>query len=133
MSGVFQCESGTPLVAGSSQARALTCTTSSGGKNPGAAGARQFLKASEALFEETLPPHADNLAPGVEPGGNLIVGQALGGKQDHSGADDFKIRQRIPGSAAAQLALFGSGELDREWAGTWHLEGNLVYHDGIRE
>jgi hypothetical protein len=111
----------------------LTCTTSSGGKNPGAARARQFVQAGEAVFEETLPPHADDLAPGVESGGDLIVGQAFGGKQDHSGADDLEIRQRILGSTAAQFPLFGSGELDREWAGAWHREGDLVYHDGICE
>jgi hypothetical protein len=70
----------------------LTCTTSSGGKNPGAARAREFLQASEPVFEETLAPHADDLAPGVEPSGDLIVGQALGGKQDHSGADHLGIR-----------------------------------------
>jgi hypothetical protein len=111
----------------------LTCTTSSGGKNPGAARAREFFQAGETVFEETLAPHADDFAPGVEPSGDLIVGQSFGREQDHPGADYLEIRQRILGRAAAQFPLFNGGKLYREWTGAWHREGNLDYHNGIRE
>jgi len=42
----LQRDSGTPKVAGSSQAIALTRTTSSGGKDPGATGSVAILEAS---------------------------------------------------------------------------------------
>lgn len=71
-----------------------------------------FLQARQSVFEETLPPHADDLTPGVESSGDSIVGQAFGGEQDHSGADYLEIRQRILGSTAAQFPLFGSREHD---------------------
>jgi hypothetical protein len=80
ISGVLQCESGRPWAAGSSQARALTCTTSSGEGNPRATRARVFLQTRQAAFEETLPPHADDLAPGVESSSDSIVGQTFGGE-----------------------------------------------------
>src|SRR3990172_8097650 len=47
-------ESGIPRDAGSSQAMALTWTTSSGGENPRAAGARVLVQPPEALFSKPL-------------------------------------------------------------------------------
>ena len=47
---------GTPCVAGSSQARALTCTTSSGGKNPGTPRAGAFFQTRQAFLKEALAP-----------------------------------------------------------------------------
>lgn len=92
-----------------------------------------FFQAHQPVFEEALAPHADNLTPGVEASGNSIVRQAFGGKQDHSGADHFKIRQRILGSAAAQLPFFGGRENYHVWADSWHRKGDLISHDAIRE
>lgn len=92
-----------------------------------------FLQARQAVFEETLAPHADDLTPGVESSGDSIVGQTFGGEQDHPGANHLEIRQRILGSAAAQFLLFGGRELYREWAGSWHREGDPISHDAIRE
>jgi hypothetical protein len=60
-----------------------------------------FLQARQAVFEETLAPHTDDLTPGVESSGDSIIGQTLGGEQDHPGANHLEIRQRILGSAAA--------------------------------
>jgi hypothetical protein len=112
MSGEFQCESGRPCVAGRSQARALTCTTSSGGKNPGATRARVFLQARQSIFKEPLAPQADDLAAGIEASGDSIVGPACGGEEDHLGPDHLKIWQRILGGAAAQFLLLGGRERD---------------------
>jgi hypothetical protein len=76
-----------------------------------------FLQARQAVFEETLAPHTDDLTPGVESSGDSIVGQTFGGEQDHPGANHLEIRQRILGGATAQFPLFGSREHDREWTG----------------
>ena len=92
-----------------------------------------FRQTRQAVFEETLAPHSDGLTPGVESSGDSIVGQTLGGEQDHPGANHLEIRQRILGSTAAQFLFFCGRELYREWAGTWHREGNLAYYDAIRE
>src|SRR5260370_6277425 len=77
ISTVLRRDKGRPRVAGNSQARARTCTTTSGGKDPGAARARAFLQAREALLEKALAPQADHFAPGRQRRGDLIVGQAL--------------------------------------------------------
>lgn len=77
---------------GNSQAMALTCTTTSGGKSPGATGAGEFLQPLEAFFEKSLSPHADHLTAGIQTLGDLVIGPALGRKQDHLGPDDLKIR-----------------------------------------
>lgn len=92
-----------------------------------------FLQARQAVCEEALAPHTDDLTPGVESSGDSIVGQTFGGEQDHPGANHLEIWQRILGGAAAQFLLFGGREFYREWAGAWHREDNLVYHDAIRE
>jgi hypothetical protein len=63
-----------------SMSKALEPNTSSGGKNPGAARAKEFFRAGETVFEQALAPSADDLAPGVETSNDLIVGQAFGGK-----------------------------------------------------
>lgn len=68
------------------------------GESPGPARARTFFEAGQTLLEEPFAPQADDLAAGVETSGDLVVGQALGGKENHLGADHFKIRQRILGA-----------------------------------
>jgi hypothetical protein len=70
---------------------ALTCTTSSGGKNPGSAGARAVFQASQAFFEEAFSPAADDLASRAETVGDLIIGEALVREEHHLGASDHKI------------------------------------------
>src|SRR4030067_2250098 len=58
-------ESGIPRDAGSSQAMALTWTTSSGGKNPRAAGAGVLVKPRDALLGETNSPPLEHLPPNI--------------------------------------------------------------------
>lgn len=122
MSGVFQWERGTPWVAGNSQASALTCTTSAGGKNPGPARAGALLQAGQAFLEKPLSPHADDFATSVESCGNLIVGQTTGRQQNHLGADDFKIRQRIFHGAAMEFIFFLGRQTDGEGTCSWQSE-----------
>ena len=50
MSAQLKRDRGTPRVAGSSHAMALTSTTTSGGKNPGAARARAFFEAGQSFL-----------------------------------------------------------------------------------
>jgi hypothetical protein len=71
---------------------ALTCTTSSGGKNPGSAGALAVFQTCQPFFEEAFSPAADDLASRAEAVGDLIVGEALLSEQNHLGAGDCKIR-----------------------------------------
>ena len=117
---------------GNSQANALTWTTRSGGKNPGAAGAGTFLQSSNALLKESLAPHADDLTAGVETGSDLVVREALGGKQNHFGADDLKIRQRIFVNPTPEFGFLLPGQSDLERARTWQLV-YLRSHHAIRE
>src|SRR5207249_1623184 len=82
----LQRERGTPKRLGNSQAMALTCTTSSGGENPGSAGALAVFQTGQPFFEESFSPAADDLAPSAEAIGDLIVGEALLGQEHHLGA-----------------------------------------------
>src|SRR3990172_4348551 len=102
-SATLQRDRGTSRVQGSSHARALICTTSSGGKTPGAARPWTLFKACDALFKEPLSPHADDFTAGIESGCNLIVSQSLGRQKNDLGTDDLKIRQRILGCTPRQL------------------------------
>src|SRR3989337_3461497 len=77
-SAVLIRESGIPRDAGSSQAMALTWTTSSGGKNPRAAGAGVLVKPRQALLEEPLSPLPDDLPSHIPAKRDLIGGQPLG-------------------------------------------------------
>jgi len=60
---------------GSSQASALTATTTLGGKASRPPAARSLLQANEALLEEALAPLADDLPRRIEPKGNLVVAE----------------------------------------------------------
>ena len=108
-------------MAGSSHAKALTCTTSSGGKRPGATRSGTFFQARQALLEESLAPLADDFAPGIQALSDLIVGQALGGVEDHLGADNLKIRQRIFCCSAFQFMPLLWREINSEWAFSRHI------------
>src|SRR3970282_844067 len=100
--------SGSPRVAGSSQAAALISTTSSGGKNPGPSGARAFLQTGQTLVEEALAPHADDFPARVETASDLIVGEAFGGEEDHLRAHNKEIRQRILDRPGRELPRFAA-------------------------
>ena len=95
ISAVLKRESGTPSVAGNSQARALTWTTTSGGKSPGTARARTLVESGQAFIEEAFAPQADDVAADGERGRNLVSAEALGRGQDDAGAEHLKVWQRI--------------------------------------
>jgi hypothetical protein len=92
MSRVLSRDKGNSNEAGSSQASAFTCTTISGGKNPGPTGTGSFLQPGQPLLKEALAPQADHLAARTEAVGDLIISQAVRGQQDHSRAQHQKIR-----------------------------------------
>jgi hypothetical protein len=84
----------------------LICTTSSGGKNPGAAGPGNFLKSGESLLEKPLAPLRDDVPVGAELPGDVIVLPASCRKQDHLGPLNLKIRQRIFPGADREFSQF---------------------------
>jgi hypothetical protein len=92
MSGTWSRLKGSPRRAGSSQAIALTATTSSGGKTRPAAGPRALRQARQALLEEALPPLRYALDRQVEPAGDLGVLLAVRGEEHDPSPDDITIR-----------------------------------------
>src|SRR5437667_2789 len=52
-----------------------------------------------------------------------------GGQQDHLGADNHEIRQRILGGAAAQLSRLSTRQPDPIWALPWHRSRVLPRND----
>src|SRR5512136_532688 len=90
-SSKLQRESGALCRAGSSQAKALTCTTTSGGKRPRATRSRTFLQTGESLFEEAFAPLTDDFPPGVQATRDGVIGPTFGGVKDHFGAEHLKI------------------------------------------
>src|SRR5436309_8802272 len=109
-------ESGKPRVAGSSHARALIWTTTSGGKKPGAARARSLLQAVQAFVEEPFAPQTDHVASHRQRGRDGVVGPPVGGQQDHLGPEDGKIWQRILPGASLQRLRFLPRQLEVVWA-----------------
>jgi len=85
-------DKGKPVSAGNSQARAFTCTTTSGGKNGRAPASWFRLQTGQSLLEESLAPLADDLARDRKAGRNLVIALALSGQQNHLGAEDGIIR-----------------------------------------
>src|SRR3990172_279590 len=80
-------ESGKPVARGNAQASALTRTTTAGGKNGRAPGPGFILQTGQPFLEEAFAPFADYLARDRKTGGNLVMGLALSGQEDHFGAD----------------------------------------------
>src|SRR2546425_10922394 len=93
-SGALQRANGCCSVAGNSQARALTCTTTSGGKRPGAPGSWEFLQPAEPLGEKAFAPQADDFAAGVQALGNLGGGEGFGGQENHLCSGEAEKRER---------------------------------------
>jgi len=94
--------------------------TISGGKSAGSAAPWPFLKPGQAFLKEAFSPLGDDLPWQVEALSDLLVGEALCGKEDDLGAHDFAIRRRISSSGALQLfSLFLFKENDI-WAFSWH-------------
>src|SRR3954465_11552199 len=85
-------ERGWPLSLGSSQAMALTCITSSGGKTGRAPRTRQVFQAFQAFLEKSLSPFAHDLARQGNAQGDLIIAQPLRRHQNDLGPHDVKVR-----------------------------------------
>ena len=91
-SGNDQRATGTPASIGRSQAIRFTSTMTLGGKAGGAPASRLFVETGKTFAEEPLAPFADDLARGIQAGGNDVVRQSLGGQQDQLGTYDVTIR-----------------------------------------
>jgi hypothetical protein len=63
-------------------------------------------------MEEALAPEADDIAPDGEGGGDVVIGMALGGQEDHVGPHHLKVRQRIGAHPAFQDLSLVSREGD---------------------
>jgi len=61
----------------------------------------------ETICEEPFPPAADHLTAAVEARCDFVVVQSLGSHQDHLGALDLKVWQRIFAGSPLQFGLFG--------------------------
>lgn len=120
MSGTWRRESGIRRRVGSSQAMALISTTSSGGKDRRSAHPGTLLKPGESLLEEPLAPLRDDLPPGVQAGGDLVIVEASGGKKHDLGPHYVPIRQRIAAGSRHELAALILAQLDGVWAPPRH-------------
>ena len=94
---------GIPRRAGSSHARALTSTTTLGGKAGWAPASRLFLEAGQSLGTEPLAPLADDLARGIQARCDDVIGETLGGERDDLRPDDRPIRRRISSPPCTEL------------------------------
>jgi hypothetical protein len=103
---VLKRESGTPSVAGNSQARALTWTTTSGGKSSGTARARTLVEAGQAFIEEAFAPQADDVSADGQRGRNLVIAEALGRGQHDAGAEHLTVWQRILAGETLEAPAF---------------------------
>ena len=120
MSPRLKRDSGSPRFVGSSQAMALTSTTTSGGKNSGPPRALEFLQTRQTSLEEAPTPLTHDVTSDIEPGGDLVVAESFGGKENHLGAHHIKIWQRIfPGPLGENPSFLGT-QRDVEWAPPRH-------------
>src|SRR6266540_3502450 len=118
---------------GSSQARALTATTTSGGKDRRASRPGPLLQPRKAVLEEPLAPLGHHLPAGVQAGGDLVVVQAPGRQQDDLGPEHVPIRQRIFPGRSLQHGAFLRAGIENVWALPGHgshlpLGGNCTLH-----
>src|SRR6266702_2390949 len=88
----LQRESGCPVSLGNSQAMALTCMMSSGGKTGRAPGTRQILQTCQSFLKEALAPFTDDLSGQRHVRADLVIVESLGGQQDNFGAGYMIIR-----------------------------------------
>ena len=95
MSAELRRDRGKPSSAGSAHARALTSMTIRGGKGAGPPAPRTIAQTVESLMEEAFWPLADDLTGEIQSPSDLVVRDALSGKQDDPGPDDITIRRRI--------------------------------------
>src|ERR1035441_306711 len=99
---------------------ALTCITSSGGKNGRTPGEGKIFHTISSFLKEPLAPLADNLSGERNPAGNLVVAQTVRRKQDRLGSHDHIIRRRIFTGNIFEGVVFAPGQNEGEWAMSWH-------------
>jgi hypothetical protein len=92
MAGTKSRLSGTPSWLGSSQAKDLTATTTSRGKDPGSTTPGPLLETSQLVFEEAFSPLGHDHPAGVQSRRDLLVVEARGSHEHDLGADDVSIR-----------------------------------------
>jgi hypothetical protein len=63
-----------------------------GGKADRPPASRLLFQTHQSVFEEAFPPLADNLPWGIQSGGNHIVAQTLGGKENDLRTNNVPIR-----------------------------------------
>ena len=119
-SGMVKRDSGRPRSWGSSQASALTATTTLGGKLGWASPPWPFLQPWQSFFEEPLPPLGHDLPRRVQPGRDLIVVEAISRVEDDSGPDNLPVRRRIFARDKLKPPPLFVSEKDDEWALSWH-------------
>src|SRR5215470_7638741 len=85
-------DSGSCKRCGSSQARALTWTTTLGGKLGWSPAPRLRLQTRKPREGKSLAPFADNLARSVQASSDGVVREAFGREQHNLGADHVTIR-----------------------------------------
>jgi hypothetical protein len=85
-------DSGNCKRCGSSQARALTCLTTLGGKEGGSAAPRLSLEARKSREGESLAPLADNLARSVPASSDDVIGEPFRREQHDLRSDHITIR-----------------------------------------
>lgn len=119
--GDMQTRQGTPSREGSSQASALTATTTSGGKDRWAAASGAFLGPGQTLFEEAFCAtwrRSRVACRGGRRSSSLSMPAAA--INTDLGANDAPIRQRIATSSCLQLAPLPGGQGHDVRALSWH-------------
>ena len=92
MSAILIRDSGNFNSVGSSHAKALIATTTSGGKARRAASPVALLKAFQSAFEKSFPPLAYDLEGRVQPGGDLLILHVLSRVERDFSPDYVDIR-----------------------------------------
>src|SRR6266511_2885144 len=95
-------DSGTPTVAGSSHAKALTSMITLGGKDRGPSPAGPLLQPAKAFFEEPLAPLGHDLHGHGQPRRDLLVLPPRSGHQDDPRPNHVSIRRCISSRPAFQ-------------------------------
>ena len=85
-------ENGNPKSLGSWHASALTCMTISGGKKTRASASWPSLESGQSLLKKAFAPFRYNLPREVETAPDILVGAAIGSKEDNLGSYDITIR-----------------------------------------
>src|ERR1035437_2933489 len=98
--------SGSPRLAGRSQARALISTTTRGGKGPRPAASGAIAKARLTLLEVALAPAAHGLADRPESLGDLVVAETISRKDHALGSQDLASGGRLATRSSLQLGPF---------------------------